>query len=252
MWINTSLSNLSQNDTLVLANNRQVLALQNTWGLQKGNAPLPKILSWRQYLQKTWRMCAPNSSKRLLSNIESRILIKQSMLKSMQKVDNRLLDEVVKNNDYCYAHLISYAQLENSHIQNCELFAKWLKDYQKTKLNNHLLDVNDLSNLLAKHADTLPKPYIYGFKTLTPEQQKLFNKIGYQSLCATQKNTHSDNKTFQTSYDEILSAAQWARDLHAQHPQKHIAIVSPNLNQQQHQIISIFNQVFMDTLVETG
>ncbi|SMN10865.1 FIG01199495: hypothetical protein [uncultured Candidatus Thioglobus sp.] len=252
MWINASLDHLTQNDTIVLANNRQVLAFQNTWGVQKGNAPLPKVLSWRQYLQKTWRLCEPNSSKRLLSAIESRTLIGQSMLKLKQQVDHRLLDEVVKNNNYCHAHLIQYSQLKNSYIRNCELFANWLTDYQKTKSSHHFLDTNDLSKLIIEHSNTLPKPYLYGFKTLTPEQSKLFNKIGYQLLCAVQTNTQSDNKTFQTSTDEILSAAQWARDLHAQHPQKHIAIVSPNLNQQQHQITSIFNQTFADTLVETG
>jgi hypothetical protein len=38
MWINANISNIKQNDTIILANNRQVLALKKTWGAQKGNS----------------------------------------------------------------------------------------------------------------------------------------------------------------------------------------------------------------------
>jgi hypothetical protein len=62
----------------------------------------------------------------------------------------------------------------------------------------------------------LAKPYIYGFKTLTPVQVLLLDKIGYQTLEEEQKKSHSNNQVFQTSYDEIESAAKWAKDLNAQ------------------------------------
>jgi hypothetical protein len=102
MWINAQLKTIAKDDSIILANNRQVLAFKKTWGVQKGNAALPKILSWDQYLQATWQSLEANTEKRLISNIESRTLIQQSIQKSGQKVDNRLLDEVIKNNDYCY------------------------------------------------------------------------------------------------------------------------------------------------------
>ncbi|CAB9538541.1 RecB family exonuclease [Bathymodiolus brooksi thiotrophic gill symbiont] len=253
MWINANTSNIDQDDTIILANNRQVLAFKKTWGIQKGNSALPRSLSWHQYLQETWRILQPNSEKRLISNNESRALIERSMLKSGQtKIDSRLLDEVIKNNDYCQAHLIEYAQLSQTGIQNYELFVTWMQNYQQSKLSNNLLDANDLPALLVKQSAKLTKPYIYGFKTLTPVQVLLLDKIGYQTLEEEQKKPHSNNQIFQTSYDEIGSAAKWAKDLNTQYPDKHIAIVCPTLNRQHHQIKSIFDQVFTDMLVETG
>lgn len=252
MWINAQLDKISQDDIIVLANNRQVLAFKNTWHLQKGNCALPKALSWQQYLLQSWRTLAPNTSKRLISNIESRTLIAKSMRKLGQKTNNRLLDEVIKNNDYCHAHLIELAQLSSSHHPNCDLFAAWLQDYQQTKLTHNLLDINDLPALVITQHSTLPKPHLYGFKTLTPQQSLLFDKIGHQVLETQQKNTQSNNKTFQTTADEILSAAQWAKAHHTRHPHHHIAIVCPTLSSEHHQIKSIFDQVFSDTLTETG
>jgi hypothetical protein len=36
----TNTSNIDQDDTIILANNRQVLAFKKTWGIQKGNSAL--------------------------------------------------------------------------------------------------------------------------------------------------------------------------------------------------------------------
>ncbi len=252
MWINVNLEKITKDDTIVLANNRQVLAFKKTWGAQCGTSALPKALSWQQYLQQTWLALRPNSSKRLISSIESRILIEQSMASLNQDVDSHLLDEVVKNNNYCHAHLIKYEQLSQSHIQSCELFAAWMQHYQKIKSDNHLIDVNDLSELIISRDTEIAQPYIYGFKTLTPEQKLLFNDIGHQTLNAKHLNNTSDHQAFQTSHDEILSAASWAKELHSKHPEQHIAIVSPNLNQDHQQIKSIFDKVFSNTLFETG
>ena len=252
MWINADLAKLSAKDSIVLANNRQVLAFKKTWGLQRGTSALPQTFSWKQYLQHTWREVNPNSSKRLISAIESRMLITQSMERLGQVADVRLIDEVVKNIDYCYAHLISPSVLSDSHHQNSELFSTWMLDYQQTKLELNVLDVNDLSKLILNRESEINQPYLYGFKTLTPEQSLLFSNIGHQVLSADQPNTHSSNQIFNTTFDEIFHVANWAKDLHKKYPKKHIAIVSPQLNSEHHQIKSIFDQVFSDVLVGTG
>ncbi len=252
MWINANLDQLNATEQIVLANNRQVLAFKKTWALQKGNSILPSIFSWQQYLQETWRNLYANTSKRFISTIESRFLISQVMNDLNQIPDNRLLDEVIKNINYCHAHLINAEQLLQSHNPNCILFVNWMQKYQQTKLKNALLDINDLSGLIINATTHITPIIIYGFKTLTPEQSRLFDHIGYQVLDVKQPNQNSNNLCFQTTDDEILSAAKWARELHQAQPEKHIAIVSPTLNNTHHQIKSIFNQVFNDTLVETG
>ena len=252
MWINANLASLTAQDSIVLANNRQVLAFKKTWGLQRGTSVLPQTFSWKQYLQHTWKEINPNSSKRLISAIESRTLIAQSMTRLGQVVDTRLLDEVVKNIDYCHAHLINDTQLLDSHHQNCELFSAWMLGYQQTKLELDVLDVNDLSKLILNRDREISQPYLYGFKTLTPEQSLLFVNVGHQILSANQPNSHSSNQIFNTTFDEIFHVANWAKDLHSKHPEKHIAIVSPQLNSEHHQIKSIFDQVFDDVLIGTG
>jgi hypothetical protein len=60
---------------------------------------------------------------------------------------------------------------------------------------------------LIAHPTKPAKPYIYGFKTLTPVQSSLFDKTGYQVLESKQENTQSNNQVFQTTQDELLSAA---------------------------------------------
>lgn len=252
MRINTQLKQITANDVVVLANNRQVLAFKNTWMMEKGTSALPQILPWRQYLQNTWRALYPHTPKRLISVLESRALISQSMIRLGQVTDNRLLTEVCKNIDYCHAHLIKSEQLLQAHHQHYRLFGTWMQHYQQHKLECGLLDLNDLSALIIDTNTTLAKPIIYGFKTLTPEQSRLFAHIGYQTLSAEQPNTQSTNLSFKTSDDEILSAAKWAQALHKKHPEKHIVIVSPALNTLYHPIKSTFDQVFDDVLVETG
>lgn len=253
MWINVQLDAIIQDDTVVLANNRQVLAFKRTWNAQKGNTALPKALSWQQYLKETWQLLEPNTKKRLISNIESRILIKQSIQESAEEVNHHLLDEVVKNNNYCCVHLIDNTQLSKSGAHTSKLFVTWLKRYQQIKLIQNLLDINDLpARIIATHSTTLSKPYVYGFKALTPIQLLLFDTIGYQVLNCEKTNTQSNNQIFQTSQEEFLSAAKWAKDLNAQDASKQIAIVCPTLSTEHYQIQSVFNQVFADTLVETG
>lgn len=252
MRINAWLNAITQDDTVVLANNRQILAFKRTWNAQKGNVALPKVLPWQQYLKETWRALEPNTKKRFISNIESRILIKQSIQESGEEINHRLLDEVIKNNDYCYDYLIDNAQLSKSGAHTSKLFVTWLKRYQQIKSTQNLLDINDLPARIIAHNTILLKPYVYGFKTLTPIQSLLFDTIGYQVLNAEKTNTQSNNQIFQTSQEEFLSVAKWAKDLNAQDASKHIAIVCPTLDTDHYQIQSVFNQVFANTLVETG
>lgn len=252
MLININLSEITANDTIVLANNRQVLALKNTWRQQKGISQLPQIFSWQQYLQNTWRKINLDNHKRLISAPEVRMLVRQSMRECGQKADNRLLDEAIKNLDYCYAHNINIEQLLQAHTQNCTLFIGWIKHYQQHKLEHNLLDINDLSQKIISTKTDIISPIIYGFKTLTPQQLQLFTALNYKTLTAEKLNKDSHNLSFKTTGDEILAAAKWAKDLHAKSPKHSIAIISPQLNQNHHQIKSIFDQVFDDVLIETG
>jgi probable DNA repair protein len=251
MLINANLAKLSAKDTVVLANNRQVLAFKKTFATQHGNTQLPKVLSWEQYLRHTWRQISPNSNLRFINQIESRHLIKQSMQKLGQSTDQRLLDEVVKNNDYCANHLIDLSELTRSKIRSSELFSTWINAYKNTKLTLGLIDLHDLPNLIIEADTLITKPHIYGFKTLTPQQQLLFDTIGYQQISAINSH-HISALTFDTTTSEIFKAAKWAKAHFDNNSDKSVVIVSPQLNNIQHQLSSIFDQVFDDLLTEIG
>lgn len=251
MLINANLAKLNAKDIVVLANNRQVLAFKKTFAIQHSNTQLPKALSWGQYLRHTWYRISLNSNLRFIDQIESRDLIKQSMQKLKQSTDQRLLDEVVKNNDYCANHLIDLNELTRSKIRSSELFSTWIDAYKNTKSTLGLVDLHDLPSLIIKANVSITKPHIYGFKALTPQQQLLFDTIGYQQINAV--NTHNISAlTFDTSTNEILKAAQWAKAHFDNNPDKSVVIVSPQLNDIQHQLSSIFDQVFDDFLTEIG
>ncbi|ABL01987.1 hypothetical protein Rmag_0199 [Candidatus Ruthia magnifica str. Cm (Calyptogena magnifica)] len=249
MLINAELTELNAKDIIVLANNRQVLAFKKTFAIQRGNTQLPKALSWGQYLCYTWHQISPNSNLRFIDQIESRHLIKQSMQKLGQNTHQSLLDEVVKNNDYCANYLIDLSELTYSKIRSSELFSAWINAYKNTKLILGLIDLHDLPSLIIKTNTSITKPHIYGFKTLTPQQKLLFDTIGYQQINAI--STHNIlTFTFDTTTSEIFKAAQWAKAHFDTNPDKSVVIVSPQLSDIQHQLSSIFDQVFDNLLTE--
>ena len=252
MWINADLDQIQSSDTIVVANNRQVLALKKTWHQVRGNSALPKIFAWQQFLQKTFTQTQAHLTVRLISAIESRELMKLAMNELGQEYDAQLLDEVIKNYNYCSAYLIPLIELSNAYEPSAQKFSAWIERYQQFKSTQKLVDLNDLSQLIFQEKFQFQSFYVYGFKTLTPEQSQLFKQFNYQLIQPHQPNTIGKTLTFQSTADELYSAANWAKELHKQHPNQHIAIVCPNLGQDFQLIKSTFDEVFFDTLCETG
>ena len=251
MHLKADLRHLVATDIVVVANNRQVLAVKYTFNKQKPNAQLPNILSWQQYLKHYWQSQHTHSTLRLIDTIEQRYLIESSLKNFKQTQQIQLTNEVIKNYDYCTNHLINLDTLSQSKVQICEVFADWIKHYQNTKRNLKLLDANDLPSLLLQDKNTLQTPYIYGFKTLTPLQQQIFEKLNYQTIDAqyTYKTKH---KCFDNSTSEIKAAALWAKRQQAKDPTQSIVIVCPQLSEMQYLLSSTFDQIFDDLLTETG
>lgn len=252
MRISATLDQIQPADTIVVANNRQVLALKNTWYHARGNAVLPKIFAWQQFLQKTFAKTQAHSKVRLICAIESRELIQRAMSELEQENDTQLLDEVIKNYNYCRAHLIPLKELSNAFEPNAQQFSAWIQHYQQFKLNQNLVDSNDLAKLIFQEKIQFESFYVYGFKTLTPEQSQLFEQFNYRVIQSDQVNQTIKTRTFQSITDELYSAANWAKNYHKQYPNKTIAIVCPNLKQDFQLIKSTFDDVFADSLCETA
>ena len=252
MLINVNLDSIKPNNVIVLANNRQVVALKNTWEKQKKNSKIPKILSWKQYLVDCWDIEKFNSSSRLISEIESRYLIAKSINKFNQNTDTRLLEEVIKNNNYCCDYIISLSKLSNSKVTESELFSKWIYQYRKIKSNFDLIDINDLPSLLINSNNNYPSVHIYGFKTLTPIQVSLFSKVGYKTIKTIESKSNISSKVFNSTVNEVQRAIIWAKKLHEQEPSKSIVIVSPNLSEMLQQFRSSFDQESKELLKQAN
>ncbi|WP_428085901.1 PD-(D/E)XK nuclease family protein [Candidatus Thioglobus sp.] len=251
MHLTADLTHINTTDLIVVANNRQVLAFKHSFSKQHPQRQLPSIFSWQQYLQHYWQSERLNSDLRLIDNIERHYLLESALKSNGQITNTQLINEVAKNADYCANHLIKLAALASSKIQTCEVFSKWISDYQQIKKDFGLIDINDLSDLILNNKESLPAPYVYGFKTLTPLQNKIFSALNYQIIDSAYTST-SQQQSFDNNLDEIKAVAIWAKNQHAENPKHSIVIVCPQLSELQHQLISIFDQTFDDLLVEIG
>lgn len=251
MHLQTDLTHITSADTIVVANNRQVLAFKHTFSRQHPDIQLPQIFSWQQYLKHYWRSQQFNSELRLIDTAEQRHLIELSLEFNGQTTRNQLTNEVIKNYDYCANHLIKLSTLANSKIKASEVFAQWIAHYQLNKKKLGLVDVNDLGNLILQDKNDLSAPYVYGFKTLTPLQQQIFEALNYHIILA-QRSRKKEQRSFNNSLDEIQAAATWAKQQQNQNPNDSIVIVCPQLKELQHQLTSSFDQIFDNQLIETG
>ncbi|MBC8493444.1 MAG: PD-(D/E)XK nuclease family protein [Candidatus Thioglobus sp.] len=251
MQLNVDLGHLVATDTIVVANNRQVLAFKKSFSQQNPQAQLPKIFSWVQYLNHYWKSRQLHNHARLINTIEQRHLIKSSLEAYGQLSHTQLIDEVNKNYDYCINHQIPLNLLKQSKIQASEVFAQWISHYQKHKKTLNVIDTNDLASLILADDELTQSLFVYGFKTLTPLQDKVFKALNYQTLQARQTQS-TEQYCFNNTLDEIVSAANWAKQQQQDYPHKSIAIVCPQLSELQHQLTSTFDQVFDDLLTETG
>jgi probable DNA repair protein len=247
MLIDVDLSKVNKNALVIVSNNRQVLAFKKTWHLQKPDKQLPKIFAWQAYLRHNYQKI--KTKKRLLSPSEIRLLLTQAIQKTQTKTTQALIDEVVKHYDYLGNHCVQLADIKTFKEEIFLQFSTWIEDYQQKKRHYKVVDIHDLPALF--NPTEKIEIWIYGFKTLTPVQEKILQKTNYQTL------THS--KTFQYSYlsytnvqEEIRAIAHWAKNLYQKNPQQSIAIVCPQLKDLQPLLKSTFDQVFDNLLIETG
>lgn len=251
MRIDVDLSALSAQDSVVLANNRQVLAFKKTWAIQKGNVQLPRIFAWSQYIQKLYQDLNLQSQLRLIADSESQYIFSKIIHNHGQNPNQNLLNEVIKNYHFLCSYQINLKEIEDSKIDACVYFTQWVRDYRSFKKKHGIIDQNDLLKAILQHKHEIKSPYIFGFKALTPQQKSLFEKIGFNHLNAKTKNSTIKPKTFQSTEEELLSAIKWAKKINQKQPDAHIAIVHPNLSEYQNQIRLAFDHAFSDALKDT-
>ena len=254
MRVNLDLSSIKSNDTVIVANNRQALALKKSLAQSDRASRLSKVYSYQSFLEKLWKSSQINQERRLLTQLEFRFLLLQFSEEASVKNPETFIEELIK----CYRLFKSYG-IEINQISTLpsipsKLFVRLIRQYEKFKAQNDCIDQTDILNLTIDHLKRISlhngNYFRYGFNESTPEQNKLFEALNCKPLFAEHLESTSRNFAFVEQESELIAIAKWAKRTSNQYPEKQIGIVVPNLNELQHKVKSIFDLEFSSNLVE--
>ena len=254
MRVNLDLSFVQTNDTVIVANNRQVLAIKQSIYELNGSIKMPQIFSYRSWLEHFWKKNNPQRTIRLLSLLELRYILKEITEKNSINNSEVIIDELIKCYSLCKTYFIDISTLPDFYANPSSLLIKWISEFEKFKTENNCIDTTDLFSSVYKSLESnikIGNYYAYGFKQRTPEQNKLFEILECQSLNSRSLENNIQALSFIDQETELESIAKWAKEVSLKNPNSQIAVVIPNLSQLQHLVKSTFDQEFDASLLET-
>ena len=254
MRVNLDLSLVQTNDTIIVANNRQVLAIKQSIYELNGSIKMPQIFSYRSWLEHFWKKNNPQRAVRLLSLLELRYILKEITEKNSINNSEAIIDELIKCYSLCKTYFIDISTLPDFYANPSSLLIKWISEFEKFKTENNCIDTTDLFSSVYKSLESNIKTgnyYAYGFKQRTPEQNKLFEILECQSLNSRSLENNIQALSFIDQETELEAIAKWAKVVSLKNPNSQIGVVIPNLSQLQHLVKSTFDQEFDASLLET-
>jgi probable DNA repair protein len=254
MRVNLDLSFVQTNDTVIVANNRQVLAIKQSIYKLNGSIKMPQIFSYRSWLEHFWKKNNPQRTIRLLSLLELRYILKEITKKNSINNSEVIIDELIKCYSLCKTYFIDISTLPDFYANPSSLLIKWISEFEKFKTENNCIDTTDLFSSVYKSLESnikIGNYYAYGFKQRTPEQNKLFEILECQSLNSRSLENNIQALSFIDQETELESIAKWAKEVSLKNPNSQIGVVIPNLSQLQHLVKSTFDQEFDASLLET-
>ena len=253
MRVNIKLSKIHQDDTIIVANNRQVLAIKRSISEQRGATKLPNIYSYTAWLEKLWQQQNTAHNLRLLSHSELRLLFKKIIESGPVAQPDIIIEELTKCYHLCKSYFIEINNLAN-YSSTCSLFVRWIRELEKTKKERNYIDSTDLYSqiyLSIKKISKSRRYFIYGFNKTTPAQKNLFDSLRCETINTLSRSNSPKSLSFPDSDTEIQAIAEWAKELSNNKPNDQIGIVVPNISESQFTVKRIFDQVFDSSLLET-
>ena len=253
MRANVDLSLVDPNDTIIVANNRQVLAIKKSISELHGPTKIPQIFSYRSWLEKYWKKNSPLRSTRLLSPLELRFIVQKITKKNSSNYSEAIIDELIKCYAICKIYSINISKIPSFSSSPSTLFIKWIREFEILKKTNKFIDATDLPSLVI---DLLMKNtkggnyFSYGFKKNTPEQNEIFKILDCKELKANTLKNNIQAIAFNDQESEISRIARWANETITKNPGSQVGIVIPNLSELQHLVRSSFDEEFNSTLIE--
>ena len=254
MKVNLDLSLIQSDDTIIVANNRQVLAIKQSLSEQHGPLKMPNIFSYTSWLQNYWQQNNPKRSIRLLSQMELRFFFKEIIQQDSINHSEAVIDELIKCYHLCKTHFIDISTMSSFSSSPCTQLVEWIYKLEKIKLARGCIDSTDLFTIVYQTLEKYEKKgkyYAFGFKKPAPEQRKLFQILGCELIKPISPDNTIQALSFIDHELELQAIAHWAKKTSTQNPDYQIGIVIPNLGELQNMIKNIFDQVFASSLIET-
>jgi len=254
MKVNLDFSLIQSDDTIIVANNRQVLAIKQSLSEQHGSLKMPNIFSYTSWLQNYWQQNNPKRSIRLLSQMELRFFFKEIIQQDSNNQSEAVIDELIKCYHLCKTHFIDISTMSSFSSSPGTLLVEWIYELEKIKLARGCIDSTDLFKIVYQTLDKYEKKgkyYAFGFKKPTPEQDKLFQILDCKLIKPISPDNTIQALSFIDHEFELQEIALWAKETSTQNPDYQIGIVIPNLGELQNTIKNIFDQVFASSLIET-
>jgi len=254
MKVNLDLSLIKSDDTIIVANNRQVLAFKQSLSEQHGSLKMPNIFSYASWLQNYWQQNNPKRSIRLLSQMELRFFFKEIIQQDSVNHSEAVIDELIKCYHLCKTHFIDISTMSSFSSSPCAQLVEWIYELEKIKLARGCIDSTDLFTIVNPTLEKYEKKekyYAFGFKKPTPEQDKLFQILDCELIKPISPINTIQAFSFIDHEFELQEIAHWAKETSTQNPDYQIGIVIPNLGALQNTIKNIFDQVFASSLIET-
>ena len=115
MKVNLDLSLIQSDDTIIVANNRQVLAIKQSLSEQHGLLKMPNIFSYTAWLQHYWQQNNPKRSIRLLSQMELRFFFKEIIQQNSVSQSEDTIDEFIKCYHLCNTQFVDQTNMSSVH-----------------------------------------------------------------------------------------------------------------------------------------
>ena len=254
MKVNLDLSWIQSDDTIIVANNRQILAVKQSLSERHGSLKMPNIFSYSSWLQNFWQQNNPKRSIRLLSKTELRFFFKEIIQQDSNDHSEAVIDELIKCYYLCKTHFVDIATMQSFFSSPSALLVEWIYELEKMKLARGCIDSTDLFKIVYEALDGYEKKGKYfaiGFNRPTPEQGKLFEILGCELIKPISPDNTIQALSFTNHQSELQAIANWAKETSTQNPDYQIGVVVPNLGELRDMVKNIFDQVFTSSLIET-
>lgn len=261
----TFLAALGPHDVVLTPNQRLTNTLQQQLGdyhLSQGNRAFlsPTLLSFSQFIRLLWKSYIFISPKKLLSNDEEiwlwRKIIHQSEI-SKELLNSHQAASLVQT---AWHHLIQWQltieqlSTEVQNNENFDFFVAWSNAFRSCCLTQNFIDESSALEAYACHPSFIKELsyqrfYFYHFIEMTPLQEYFISSLKQQQKSVFLIQQPSINQTLmrcelETSTEEMLAMATWAKEKYTENPKTRIGCVIPNLHQQREEVLRIFKTIF--------